>query len=77
MTEMGFPIPFGGITCVFTAGSREGLMKAVRYLSTGCGQGHDHNIAVAFDGNHLYTSALGADCLRRAEDRPSWPQQPR
>lgn len=67
---MTFPVPFTGITESAQFADRDALANFVSYVALGCGENHDHNIAVAFDGNSVHGTPLLMECVRRWSD--SW-----
>lgn len=60
----GFPMPFGGITESLELPPAM-LRAAIAFMAAGCEVGHQHNIAVAFDGNRVHTTKLGIECIKR------------
>lgn len=60
---MDFPMPFGGIRLYLEVQPRKALADFLQHVADGCGKDHDHNIAVAFDGNRIYGSKLLFDCF--------------
>jgi hypothetical protein len=60
-----FPIPFGGITNIVEITDQGSFLPALLFMYNGCGEKHQHNIAVDFGNRAIYTSELGARCLLR------------
>lgn len=65
----GFPMPFGGIKNVFAIQTADEVIAALAYMNSGCGEHHQHNVAVEWDAGHsharIWTTELGTDCLTR------------
>jgi hypothetical protein len=63
-----FPHPFGGISVGVMFPERRLLLIALMHMGNGCGDNHYHNIAVQFDGETLWTTELGRECLSWIDD---------
>lgn len=63
MTE--WPTPFNGVTKSVTMQDGYAIAELMSFLADGCGEGHAHNIAVAFDGYRVYGSESFAACAQR------------
>lgn len=62
--DMWWVQPFSGIKIQIRPGGRDELNAFLKHVGEGCGKGHDHNVAVAFDGNYVLGSELLGDCYR-------------
>jgi hypothetical protein len=64
--RFSFPGEFSGITHVVSFRYHYELSGALDYLKyEAMRNDHVHNIAVAFDGNKIYTTRLGASCITK------------